>query len=99
MSGLKNVEDMNREEAAAELERLAAEIARHDRLYHAKDAPEIDDAAYDALRRNSAIEARFPDLVRPDSPSRRVGAPPVEACSARRRTPCRCSRSTTPYVG
>lgn len=61
-----------------ELASLAAEIARHDRLYHEQDAPEIDDAAYDALRaRNAALEARFPQLVRPDSPSLRVGAAPA----------------------
>ncbi|MDE2005326.1 MAG: NAD-dependent DNA ligase LigA [Rhodospirillales bacterium] len=64
-------------EARAELAHLAAEIARHDRLYHQQDAPEITDAEYDALRaRNAAIEARFPGLIRSDSPSRRVGAPP-----------------------
>ncbi len=68
---------LTEEEARAELARLAAEIARHDRLYHAEDAPEIDDAAYDELRRrNTAIEAGFPELIRADSPSRRVGAAP-----------------------
>ena len=71
-------EDLDMLEAEAELARLAAEIARHDALYHQKDAPEISDAAYDALkRRNDAIERRFPLLVRPDSPSRRVGAAPA----------------------
>jgi DNA ligase (NAD+) len=66
-------------EAAAELAALAAEIAHHDALYHGQDAPEISDAEYDALvARNRAIEARFPHLVREDSPSRRVGAAAAE---------------------
>ncbi|MGG6893887.1 NAD-dependent DNA ligase LigA [Rhizobium sp. BR 315] len=75
----KPVEDLTEDEAAAALAYLAAEIARNDALYHGKDAPEISDADYDALkRRNDAIEARFPALVRADSPSRRVGAAPSE---------------------
>jgi len=62
-------------EAAAELERLAREIAAHDKAYHQQDAPTVTDAEYDALRRrNDAIEAAFPELVRADSPSQRVGA-------------------------
>ena len=60
------------------MERLASEIARHNRLYHTDDAPEISDADYDALvRRNAALEAQFPELVRDDSPSRQVGAAPA----------------------
>jgi DNA ligase (NAD+) len=76
----KPVDKLTESEAGAELERLAAEIARHDALYYRQDAPEISDAEYDDLRaRNSAIEARFPELKRSDSPSARVGAAPVEA--------------------
>ncbi|MBB6504269.1 DNA ligase (NAD+) [Sphingomonas endophytica] len=64
--------------AAAELARLATEIAYHNRRYHTEDAPEISDAAYDALvRRNRLIEEAFPALVRDDSPSRQVGAAPA----------------------
>ncbi len=66
-------------EAEAELDRLAIEIGRHDRLYYLDAAPDIADADYDELRRrNQSIEACFPDLRRSDSPSLRVGAPPAE---------------------
>ncbi|GGD55237.1 DNA ligase [Croceicoccus mobilis] len=61
-------------EAANELMRLARQIRRHNKLYHAEDAPEISDAEYDALvRRNAELEEAFPHLVRPDSPSQEVG--------------------------
>ena len=74
-SATKPVEALDAVEAEAELARLAAEIAFHDERYHGEDAPLITDAAYDALRaRNLSIETRFPELVREDSPSRRVGA-------------------------
>ena len=64
--------------AADRLAALAAEIGRHNRLYHTDDAPEISDADYDALvRENAAIEAAFPHLVRADSPSRQIGAAPA----------------------
>jgi DNA ligase (NAD+) len=73
------VEALTGEEAAEELAALAAEITHHDERYHKLDAPEISDAEYDALvRRNRAIEARFPELVRGDSPSQRVGAEAAE---------------------
>jgi DNA ligase (NAD+) len=76
----KPVDRLSQAEAAAELEHLAHEIAHHDQRYHAEDAPEISDADYDELRaRNAAIEERFPDLVRADSPSKRIGTAPVEA--------------------
>jgi DNA ligase (NAD+) len=73
------VAELAEAEAKAELKRLAAEIAEHDRRYYQEDAPTVSDAAYDALReRNAAIEARFPALIRADSPSRKVGAAPAE---------------------
>jgi DNA ligase (NAD+) len=78
MPDIKPVTELSIEEAGIELDILAKEIARHDALYHGKDTPEISDADYDALkRRNDAIEAAFPDLVRGDSPSKRVGAAPA----------------------
>lgn len=62
-------------EAAAELAALAKTMAESDRAYYQDDAPVMTDAEYDALkRRNEAIEKRFPHLIRPDSPSKRVGA-------------------------
>ncbi|GBF25233.1 DNA ligase [bacterium MnTg02] len=73
------VEDLTEAEARKELARLAKDVARHDRLYYQQDAPAVSDADYDALRaRNASIEARFPELARPDSPSQRVGAAPAE---------------------
>jgi DNA ligase (NAD+) len=72
------VEKLNVFDAERELARLAVEIARHDRLYHQQDAPEIPDSEYDRLKlRNEAIERRFPSLMRADSPTKRVGAAPA----------------------
>jgi DNA ligase (NAD+) len=73
----KPVEDLTLSEAEAEHEKLAREIARHDRLYFQEDQPEISDADYDALRlRLEALERRFPELAGETSPSAKVGAPP-----------------------
>ncbi len=74
----KPVALLTREEAAPELAELAELIAYHDQLYYEKDQPELTDAEYDALRqRNTAIEARFPELILASSPSQRVGAAPA----------------------
>ena len=83
------VEDLTDAEARMELARLAMEIAYHDRAYHERDAPEISDADYDALRRrNNEIEARFPALIRADSPTNRVGgAPDTGFAKLRHRVP------------
>jgi DNA ligase (NAD+) len=71
---------VNEAEAANRLMRLAKEIARHNRLYHDNDAPEISDAEYDALmRENTALEVEYPHLIRADSPSKAVGAAPTSA--------------------
>ncbi|MEP3427204.1 MAG: NAD-dependent DNA ligase LigA [Roseibium sp.] len=84
MSNLSNqhaeiaVETLSPDQAKVELQRLATEIAEHDKRYHQDDAPTISDAEYDALRqRNLAIEARFPALVLADGPSVQVGAAPT----------------------
>src|SRR5579871_4188220 len=75
----KPIEKLTALEAEKELARLASEIGEHDRRYYLDDAPAISDSEYDALRRRNAdIEKRFPRLVRPDSPSHRVGAAPAE---------------------
>ncbi len=72
------ITELTEADAANRLMRLAKEIARHDKLYHDQDAPEISDADYDALvRENRELERRFPQLVRADSPSKRLGAAPT----------------------
>jgi len=71
---------LTEEAAAKRLAWLAEQIARHDRLYHDQDQSEISDADYDALvRENRELEAQYPQLVRPDSPSKRLGAAPTSA--------------------
>ena len=58
---------------------LCMEIKRHNQLYYNQDQPEISDAEYDALFRElQEIESQFPDLITPDSPSQKVGAPLTE---------------------
>ncbi len=77
-----DIDGLGEDDARAELARLAGEIAYHDARYHTEDAPEISDRDYDALRRrNAAIEAKFPHLIREDSPTHRVGAPVAEGFS------------------
>ena len=72
---MRQVADLTEAEALDELTQLADELAAHDVRYFEQDEPTISDGDYDALkRRNLEIEARFPDLVREDSPSLRVGA-------------------------
>jgi len=69
------VADLTQADAMVELARLADALGQANAAYHRDDAPLISDAAYDALKqRNAAIEARFPDLKRADSPSDQVGA-------------------------
>ncbi len=74
------VDELKPAAARSELKSLAAEILEHDRRYYSEDAPDVTDAQYDVLRRrNAQIEARFPQLKRKDSPSDRIGAPPLAA--------------------
>lgn len=76
------IDKLEETQARAELARLADALARANAAYHTQDAPEISDAEYDRLkRRNAAIEARFPDLKRDDSPTEQVGAPVAEGFS------------------
>ncbi|MDX2028464.1 MAG: NAD-dependent DNA ligase LigA [Alphaproteobacteria bacterium] len=77
-----HTDDLTPIEAAAEMADLAAQITHHDRLYHQKDAPEISDAAYDALRmRYKALHEKFPHLAPKDDPEARVGAAPAAGFS------------------
>ncbi len=72
---MKSVSELNEIEAKAELEHLAKELAKADSAYYQNDDPYLTDAEYDKLKhRNLDIESRFPELIRPDSPSKRVGA-------------------------
>jgi DNA ligase (NAD+) len=78
LANFTDPENLTEEQAEAELKRLAKVLAEHDKRYYQDDAPSVSDAEYDALRqRNNAIEARFPELIRKDSPSRKVGVTPT----------------------
>ncbi len=79
MTGTTDIEDLPEEQAKAEIVRLTAEVAAHDRAYYSEDAPMVTDAEYDALRRRLvALETAFPQFLQPDSPTTRVGAAPSE---------------------
>ncbi len=78
----KEIETLTRAEAEQELAYLAQKMAELDIAYHQKDAPLVSDAEYDKLkRRNELLEEYFPDLIRADSPSKRVGATIAEGFS------------------
>lgn len=67
------------DEAQKKCAQLRAEIERHNRLYYVDAAPEITDQEYDQLLKElEGIEARFPNLVTPDSPTQRVGGAPID---------------------
>ena len=71
-------------EVEIRVEQLRTTIEHHNRAYHELDTPEIPDAEYDALVRElRELEAQFPELITPDSPTQRVGAPPSRRCSPR----------------
>jgi len=82
VSNETDIIDLTPDAAAQELERLAHLLTVANIAYHGDDAPHLTDAEYDALkRRNMAIEARFPELKRDDSPTDRVGAPASDGFS------------------
>ena len=79
MTKTTDIASLTPEAAKAEIANLTAQVVIHDRAYHRDDAPTIPDAEYDALRqRLVALEAAFPELASPNSPTRLVGAAPSE---------------------
>ena len=73
---MRPIQDITEEEARTELAEIAAKMAAADVAYYQNDAPSITDAEYDRLKlRNAELEAKFPQLIRADSPSRKIGAP------------------------
>ncbi|MEF8879495.1 MAG: NAD-dependent DNA ligase LigA [Candidatus Thermoplasmatota archaeon] len=72
-------EDINKEEAKKEIEKLREKIRHHDYQYYVLNEPKVSDAEYDKLKKRlQKLENQFPDLVTPDSPTQRVGAPPAD---------------------
>ena len=81
--GGKDVEELTKEQASERAEELRDQLEHHNYRYYVLDDPELSDAEYDELKTELiAIEERFPDLVTPDSPTQRVGAPPREELGA-----------------
>lgn len=75
--------EQNKQDAARRVEALREEIARHDRLYYVEAKPEITDLEYDALMRElQELEAQFPELTTPESPTQRVGGEPIKGFAA-----------------
>jgi DNA ligase (NAD+) len=73
------VKKISKEEAKKRIEKLRKEIQHHDYLYYVLDKPEISDAAYDSLKRELIeLEKQFPEFITPDSPTQRVGGPPLK---------------------
>lgn len=71
---------MDRKDVAVRIEELRAQINEHNYRYYVLDDPVISDAEFDALMRELiALEEAHPELITPDSPTQRVGAPPSEA--------------------
>jgi DNA ligase (NAD+) len=97
------VDALTMDAAKARLDALVPELIRHNHLYHVKAAPEIDDRTYDLLYRElELLEGRFPELIRPDSPTRRVGDEPIaELVPFRHRVPLLSLQNalTEPEVG
>jgi len=83
----RDPEELSKEEAAEQVEALREGIEHHDYLYYVKADPEISDATYDRLfSRLQELEEAFPELDSPNSPTKRVGAPPAEELSRREHT-------------
>jgi DNA ligase (NAD+) len=73
------IKSLSKKEAAEEAEQLIDTIVHHNYLYYVKNSPEISDDQYDILfRRLQELEEEYPDLKSDSSPTRRVGAPPVD---------------------